>query len=183
MQPFCPLRRHRDGQTPTEDTREEVVALYSRSCPRLIGLLTSIGGSRSDAEDFAQQPYLKAQRQWSKVRSHDDPESWVRVLAVRMIISRRRRDEVEAFGLGRLAGRAQETQPESTDDAVPLSEALDTLPVSQRAVVILHEVLDLPLEQVADELQISLGKVRFRLAGAREALGQLRTETREPQHV
>ena len=157
--------------------------MYARSCPRLIGLLASIGGSRSDAEEVAREAHLKVLRQWAKVRTHDDPESWVRVVAVRMLISRRRRLEVAAFGLGRLAGRAQEHHPEVSEDAVPIADALGTLPVSQRAVVILHEVLDLPLEQVANELQIPIGKVRFQLSGARAALELLLTETREPQHV
>lgn len=41
-------------QSTAEATREEVAALYARSCLRLIGLLTSIGGSRSEAEEVAQ---------------------------------------------------------------------------------------------------------------------------------
>jgi len=169
--------------TPTEATRDEVVALYSRDCPRLIGLLTSIGGSRSDAEDVAQQAYAKLLRQWAKVRSREDPESWVRVLAVRLLISRHRRVEVAAFGLRRLAGRAQQHQPDPSEDAVPIAEALHTLPVSQRAVLILHEVLDLPLEQVATELQMPVGKVKFQFSGARAALDQLLSETKETHHV
>ena len=137
MEPVGPLWRVSAVQTPTETTREEVAALYARSCPRLIGVLTSIGGSRSEAEEVAQEAYVRLLLQWSTVRTYDDPESWVRVVAVRMLTSRHRRAKVALLGLRRLAGRAQQHQPELTADAVAVSAALGSLPVFQRAVVIL----------------------------------------------
>jgi len=169
-----------------EGTHDEVAALYALSCPRLIGLLISIGGSRSEAEEVAQDAYVKLLQQWKKVRDYDDPESWVRVVAVRLLISRRRRAKVATFGLRRLAGRAQQHQTaqlELTAAAVAVSAALRTLPVSQRAVVILHHVLDLPLEQVAQELKVPVGTVKSRLSRARAALAPLLDEYEEINRV
>ncbi len=160
--------------------------MYARSCPRLIGLLTSIGGSRSEAEEVAHDAYVKLLPQWSKVRGYDDPESWVRVVAVRLLISRRRRAKVATFGLRRFAGRAQQHQPEQpelTAAAVAVSAALRCLPVAQRAVVILHHVMDLPVEQVANELRVPVGTVKSRLSRARAALAPLLCETEEINHV
>lgn len=165
---------------------DEVAALYARCCPRLIGLLVSIGGSRSEAEEVAQDAYVKLLPRWSTVRDYDDPEAWVRTVAVRLLISRRRRAKVAALGLSRLAGRVQRhepEQPELTAAAVLVSAALGTLPVAQRAVVILHHVMDLPVEQVASELGVPVGTVKSRLSRARTALAPLLTQYRETSHV
>jgi RNA polymerase sigma-70 factor (ECF subfamily) len=51
-----------------------------------------------------------------------------------------------------------------------LMEALRALPVAQRKVVVLHHLLDLPVEQVAAELGVPVGTVKSRLARARGAL-------------
>jgi len=131
MEPVGPLRRVSDVQAPGEATREAVAALYARSCPRLIGVLSSIGGSRSDAEEVAQEAYVKLLLKWSKVRTYDDPEAWVRAVAVRMLISRHRRAKVETLGLRRLAARTKQHQPELSADGVAISAALRTLPISQ----------------------------------------------------
>lgn len=182
MEPPDPLWRVSEVRTPADATREEVAALYARSCPRLIGVLTAICGSRSEAEEVAQEAYLKLLLQWSKIRTYDDPESWVRIVAVRMLISRHRRAKVAIVNLRRLAGRVQQ-QPEPNADAVAIAAALRTLPVSQRAVVILHYVLDQPVEQVSSELQVPVGTVKSRLSRARAALAPLLRENEEANRV
>lgn len=152
---------------------EEVAALYARSYPRLVGLLTSIGGSRGDAEEVAQDAYVKLLQRWDTVGAYDDPEAWVRAVALRLLISRHRRSTVAARGLIRLGARPQPDQSALSPDAVAVSTALRTLPVNQRAVIVLHHVLDLPVEQVAAELHIPVGTVKSRLARARTALAHL----------
>lgn len=186
MEPDGTLPRVKGMQATAEATRDEVAALYACSCPRLLGLLISIGGSRSEAEEVAQDAYVRLLQHWSKVRGYEDPESWVRVVAVRLLISRRRRAKVATLGLRRLAGRAQQHQHEQSDltaAAVAISAALDALPVSQRAVVILHHVMDLPVEQVASELRVPVGTVKSRLSRARAALAPLLNEYEEITNV
>jgi len=184
-----PLWRVTGMQTTAEVRHDEVAALYAESCSRLIGLLISIGGSRSEAEEVAQDAYVKLLPRWGKVRAYDDPESWVRVVAVRMLISRRRRAVVAALGLRRLAGHAgaaEQGQPdpsELTADAVAVSAALRSLPISQRVVVVLHHVMDLPVDQVARELNIPVGTVKSRLARARAALAPLLVDHEETRHA
>lgn len=158
-------------ETPV-DADDEIAALYARAYPRLVGLLTSVGGSRSDAEEVAQDAYVKLLPRWNKIRTYDDPEAWVRAVAVRMLISRRRRATVAARGLRRLAAHPQ-PPAELSPDAVAVSAALGALPVSQRAVIVLHHVMDLPVDQVAAELHIPVGTVKSRLSRARTALAPL----------
>lgn len=148
----------------------EVADFYAQTCPRLVGLLTSIGGSRADAEEVAQDAYVKLLPRWESVRHYDDPEAWVRRVAIRLLISRYRRARVARAVLPRLAHRDEE--PPATGE-VELAALLATLNPQHRAVVIMHYVLDLPVEQISEELGVPPGTVKSRLARARTALEPL----------
>lgn len=183
MEPPRGLPRVSGVVTLSAGMRDEVAAMYARSCPGLVGLLSAIGGSRSDAEEIAQEAYVRLLLRWSKVRTYDDPDAWVRTVAVRILISRHRRAKVASMGLGRLAGQPTQDFPELTVDAVAISAALRALPIGQRAVVILHHVVDLSVDQVAHELHLPVGTVKSRLSRARAALAPLLRETEETNHV
>jgi DNA-directed RNA polymerase specialized sigma24 family protein len=47
----------------------------------------SIGGSVSDAEEVAQDAFVKLLGHWGTVGSYDNPAAWVRMVAVRALIS------------------------------------------------------------------------------------------------
>lgn len=164
-------------------TRDEVAAMYARSCPGLVGLLAAIGGSRNDAEEIAQEAYVKLLLRWRTIRSYDDPEAWVRMIAVRMLISRHRRGKVASLGLRRMASQPPEHPSELSADSVAIASALRVLPVAQRAVVILYYVLDLSVDQVSAELRVPAGTVKSRLSRARAALVPLLRETEETNHA
>jgi RNA polymerase sigma-70 factor (ECF subfamily) len=149
----------------------DVVALYTRAYPRLVGVLTLVGGSRPDAEEIAQEAFARLLVHWGRVSAYEDPEGWVRTVAVRMLVSRRRRQRVASLGLARLA-----RQPAPAGGGDPPEERLDVLAAlgrltaPQRAVVVLHHLLDLPVERVAADLGVPVGTVKSRLARARAAL-------------
>lgn len=178
MEPKPGLLRASDVRR-TADADAEVAALYARSSARLIGLLTSIGGSRSDAEEVAHDAYVKLLPRWHEVRSYDDPEAWVRTVAVRLLISRGRRASVAARGLARHAGRAPRPPTALSEDGAAVAAALGTLPPAQRAVIVLHHVLDLSVDDIAAELAIPAGTVKSRLSRARAALGPLLSDHEE----
>ena len=168
---------------PEADPNAEVAALYARTWPRLIGVLVSIGGSRADAEEVAQDAYVKLLGRWSSVRRYDDPEAWVRAVAVRTLISRLRRQLVAAKASAKLLGRTGEVR-EPDGEALDVAAALARITPAQRAVVVLHHVMDLPIEQIADELQLPPGTVKSRLARARLALAPLlAVEEEVPRHA
>ncbi|WBQ02431.1 RNA polymerase sigma factor [Kribbella sp. CA-293567] len=165
------------------DPATEVAALYRRTWPRLIGLLVSIGGSRADAEEIAQDAYVKLLDHWDRIRRYDDPEAWVRAVAVRALISRLRRQQVATRALARLTGRSTDVQgPDG--DALDVAAALARITPAQRAVAVMHYVMDLPIDQIADELQLPAGTVKSRLARARQALAPLLAVQEEvPDHA
>lgn len=144
-----------------------MAALYWRTWPRLVGVLVSIGGSQAGAEAVAQDSYVKLLGRWDAIRRYEDPEAWVRGLAVRTMVSRLRRRQVVAEAFGRLVGREDPERGPAEDVAA----ALARITPEQRAVVVLHDVMELPVEQLAVDLQLAAGAVRSRLTRARRALG------------
>ncbi len=163
-----PRVRHVDS-----DDMDALAQLYERACPRLVAALTAIGGNRADAEEIAQETFVTLIEKWSQVRAYDDPEAWLRMVAVRRLVSRFRRREVARRGLQRLSLTARTAAPASEGHRVDVERALDRLPVAQRAVVVLHHGLDLPVAEIADVLAVPVGTVKSRLQRARTALADL----------
>jgi RNA polymerase sigma-70 factor (ECF subfamily) len=155
---------------------QEIAAVYLRSCGPLLALLTVLGGSRAEAEEVAQDAFVKLLEHWSKVRDYDDVDAWLRTVAVRLLISRHRRRSVAALGLRRLTARSAVSTPGPTPARTDLDAALATLPMASRAVLLLHHVHDLPVDEVAALLGVPVGTVKSRLARGRAALAPLLSE-------
>ena len=158
------------------DARLGVESLYVRTCPRLIGLLTAMGGSRSDAEEIAQDAYVALLKHWDRVQSYEDPEAWVRTVAIRKLISRHRRYSVQRVGMSRLVAGYEPATKDLSPEGVDLARALSELPLKLRTVVLLHYVLDHSVEQISAQLSLPVGTVKSRLARARARLEPLLTE-------
>ncbi|MCU1599540.1 MAG: polymerase, sigma-24 subunit, subfamily [Frankiales bacterium] len=156
----------------------ELPDLYAATSARLVGLLTAMGGSAEDAEEVCQEAWARLVVRWDRVKRYEDPEAWVRGVAVRLLISRRRRRSVATRFLPVLASRAVVAEPSAS--AVDLSAALALLPLEQRAVVVLHHALDLPVDEVARILQVPVGTVKSRLSRGRAALAAVLSEQVTP---
>jgi RNA polymerase sigma-70 factor (ECF subfamily) len=180
-----------DGSEEASETREpdrplprdigvdndEVATIYAVAGPRLIGLLTAMSGSRPEAEEVAQDAFVKLLEKWSKVRHYDDIEAWLRTVAVRMMISRYRRRKVATLGLVRLASGSETTVSEPTPARLDIAAALASLPIGSRAVVLLHHVHDLPVDEIAALLRLPVGTVKSRLSRARAAMAPMLTDS------
>jgi RNA polymerase sigma-70 factor (ECF subfamily) len=159
---------------------DEVATIYAVAGPRLIGLLTAMSGSRPEAEEVAQDAFVKLLEKWPKVRQYDDIEAWLRTVAVRMMISRYRRRKVATLGLGRLTSATETTTAEPSPARLDVAAALASLPIGSRAVVLLHHVHDLPVDEVAALLRLPVGTVKSRLSRARAAMAPMLTDTEVP---
>lgn len=136
-----------------------------------MGLLISVGGSRSDAEEVAQGAYEKLIRSWPRISGYDDPQAWVRTVAVRDLISRHRRAVVARTKRSAVAEHEwSHGGTEEVADRVDLRAAMASLSVDHRAVLLLHHVEDLPVAEVARVLDVSEGTVKSRLSRARAHL-------------
>jgi RNA polymerase sigma-70 factor (ECF subfamily) len=154
---------------PGED--QELRDFYAGTYARLVGTLTLAAGNRAEAEEVVQEAFVRLLARWDAVRRYDDPESWVRLVAFRLLSNRLRRARNAAAALLRVRSAPAGSPP--ADDPVDVLSALRSLPLAQREVVVLHHMLDLSVETIAHQLGISTGTVKSRLARARASLAPL----------
>jgi len=148
----------------------EIQELYAASYRRLLGQLIGVTGSVAEAEDAVQEAFVRGLDHPTRLLGADNPEAWLRTVAVNLARSRWRRAQ-------RLVGLAprlvEEPRDGDTDGNLVLLQALRKLPVGQREVIALHHLADLTVQQVADTLGVSTGTVKSRLSRGRAALSSL----------
>jgi RNA polymerase sigma-70 factor (ECF subfamily) len=148
-------------------SRLDVSAFYVSAFPRLVAVLMRVCGSRDEAEEVAQEAFVRLVPRWDAVRRYDDPEAWVRSVAFRIATSRWRRARSAATARLRL-GHPTTVDPPG-EAAVTVDRLLAGLSVEHRLVLVLHHGLGLPVEEVAHELRLPVGTVKSRLSRARAA--------------
>lgn len=151
----------------------EIQDLYVASYRRLLGQLIGVTGSVAEAEDVVQEAFVRGLDRPRQMLGADNPEAWLRTVAVNLARSRWRRAQ-------RLIGLAprlvEEPRDGDTDGHVVLLQALLKLPAGQREVIALHHLADLTVEQVARTLGLPTGTVKARLSRGRAALSVLLIE-------
>jgi len=137
---------------------------------QLVRLGYVLTGDRGLGEDLAQTALARAYASWPRIRRAGDPDGYVRRVMVNANHSRFRKHRVAE----QLTGIVPEPPVEvadGSDDRVTLMAALMSLPLGQRAVVVLRFWLDMTEAQVAEALGCSVGNVKSQ--GSR-ALAKLR---------
>ncbi|MEV3857464.1 SigE family RNA polymerase sigma factor [Streptomyces sp. NPDC050095] len=145
-------------------------AFYAATAKRLVSTVYAMTGDLAEAEDAVQEAYVRAWQRWDRLVREGDPLPWVRTVASRLAISTWRRARGRLLAHRRHGPQAD--LPELSADRVALIEALRELTPQQRQVIVLHHLLDLPVEQVSRETGASSGAVRTRLSRARKLLGE-----------
>jgi RNA polymerase sigma-70 factor (ECF subfamily) len=139
---------------------------YDAVFGRLVGQLYLVTGDLHDAEDAVQEALTRAAARWTRVRDYEVPEAWVRRVAMNLASDGFRRARRWLAVAVRLRPNV-EADTTWVLDGLAVAAALRALPLAQRKVVVLHHLLDLPVERVAAELGVPVGTVKSRLARAR----------------
>ena len=146
----------------------DVGALFDAEYERLVRSL-GVAFDPVDAADAVQEAFIAADRAWDEVAGYDDPAGWVRRVALNRLLNRRRdrrrRDEI-------LATIKPVADADLTADLLDLRRAVASLPDRMRAVICLHYLADLSVDQVAATLSVSPGTVKSNLHDARSRLRQ-----------
>lgn len=154
------------------DEAEYLREVYDASYRKLVRQLLGITGNLLEAEDVVQEAFVRAIDHAERFHRVDNPEAWLRAVAVNLWRSRWRR----LRGFAKVAPRLAHDQARSVEngtDRLALLAALRALPRAQREVIALHHLADLPVHEVAGTLGIPVGTVKARLARGRAALAVL----------
>jgi RNA polymerase sigma-70 factor (ECF subfamily) len=169
----------------TPDPVTDFDSFYVATRDRLLHALYAMTGDLAEAQDVVQEAYARAWQRWSKLASYDDPAAWVRTVAWRLAVSRRRKARNRIGAALRLHAVSVPTTPEPSEDTAVVVAALRRLPPNQRRALALHYLCDLPVEVVASETEVSVGTVKSRLSRGRAALAAALTEpaTQTPRTI
>jgi RNA polymerase sigma-70 factor, ECF subfamily len=150
---------------------------YTGAVGRLLGQLFPVTGDLHEAEEVVQEAFTRAAARWSRLRDYDVPEAWVRRVAMNLAVDRARSLRRQTRAMVQL--RPPPEVPGASDEALALVEALRTLPIRQRQVLVLHYLVDLPVEQVAHTLRMPEGTVKSLLSRGRQLLAAKLGEAEE----
>ncbi len=147
-------------------------ALVRATHVRVYNLALRIVGDRQEAEDVAQDAYLRMFRALEGFREEARFETWM----YRIVTN-------SAFNMLRKRGRFGEVVSDEDLDAPShdgpadttalrdeIDRALASLPAGQRVVIVLKDVYGLSCREIGEELGIEEGAVKVRLHRARKHL-------------
>jgi RNA polymerase sigma-70 factor (ECF subfamily) len=156
-------------------------AFYEATVQRLVRQFYALTGDLGDAQDIAQEAYARAWQRWSRVSRYEAPEAWVRTVGLRLAVSRWRKAQNAAVAWRRHGPLPD--PPEMDPGAVVIVAALRRLPRQQRTAIVLHHLADLPVEQVAHEMQSPVGSVKAWLSRGRHALAEQLNDQSTPAMI
>jgi RNA polymerase sigma-70 factor (ECF subfamily) len=141
--------------------------------------------SHAEAEDIAQEVFLKAYERFAELRESPTAPGWLKTVATNMSLNHLSRYRARwTFFSELFAGRDDDEEreielPGSGDVDEELSrsdthefveQALQKLPPAQRVPLVLYHLEGLRYEEIAAKLSVSLGKVKTDIHRGREAL-------------
>ena len=145
---------------------------YEARYGRLVVQLAGMTGSRELAEEALQEAFVRGLDRPAAFARLDNPEAWLRTVALNYCRSRWRRMALWRRTQPRLVVRPPDAVELSETQTVVLA-ALAQLPMALRQVAALHYLSDLSVEQVSHALDLPSGTVKARLVRARDALRPL----------
>ena len=170
----------RAAQRGDEDAFARLVETHMRA---VYALAYRMMGDHDDADDVAQETFLRAHRALERFDERYAFYTWLRTIATRVALNelakrrRRRTEGGETFDAASLtvalsAPDAQE-ELEADETRERLAAALVQLPDEYRSAIVLRVHEQLSYEEIASALEIPVGTVMSRLSRARGMLRQL----------
>jgi RNA polymerase sigma-70 factor, ECF subfamily len=155
-----------------------VMAAYERSCidafqsefDYLCRTLRRLGVRPEDLEDDAHEVFLVLDRKWREYDPSRPLRPYLFGIAFRVVAARRRRDQREVPGMLD-AVQGSELRPdealEAADTRALVLNALDRVPLPRRAVLVMHDIDEIPMRDVAHAFSLPLFTGYSRLRKAR----------------
>ncbi|MHB0939571.1 MAG: RNA polymerase sigma factor [Armatimonadota bacterium] len=156
--------------------------LVYRVAARMVG--------EEDAADLTQDVFVRAYQRLGSLHDGQAFHAWITRLAVNVAHDHLRRRKPQAFSLDAPPPGTEEGSEWQLPSDAPTAEhqllsgelcaqiqnALGALSPDHRAVVVLHHLEHLPVEQIAETLGVPIGTVKSRLARARAELKKVLAE-------
>jgi RNA polymerase sigma-70 factor (ECF subfamily) len=143
--------------------------LLSRYRERVLNFAYALLGSRDDAEDAAQEAFIKVFSAIHTFRSEAQFWTWLYRITLNICLQRKRRSKGYS-SLDDCEDQIMDIHPDAQQMAevrMMTVDVLNELSLPLRVVLILREMHDLSYEDIATILEIPVGTVRSRISEAR----------------
>jgi RNA polymerase sigma-70 factor, ECF subfamily len=141
-------------------------------------------GRESDAEDIAQETFLRAYHRFAELADSPSAGGWLKTVSRNLCLNHLSRyrarwsffsemasgDEGEEREPEWAAPECHDAQMDAADRRRVLESALHRLPESQRVPLVLFHFDGLPYEEIAARLGVSLAKIKTDIHRGRESL-------------
>ena len=161
---------------------ETIYKLYSR---RVYALCLRMVHDPVEAEDLAQEAFLRVFRKLHTFRGESAFSTWLHRLAVNLVLMRLRKKSPPTVSIEATDGQDDETHLRTIDvgapdlllegsiDRVHLESCIEQLPAGYRAIFVLHDVQGYQHNEIAEIVGRSVGDSKSQLHKARMRLREL----------
>jgi RNA polymerase sigma-70 factor (ECF subfamily) len=139
----------------------------------LVAQLVAYTADLGEAQDVAQEVYVRAWSRWRRISTYDDPRAWVSRVGHNLVISRWRKARTALAGLTRHGPPPDTPEPDAT--TLDLVAALRRLPEPQRRALVLFHLGGFAVAEIAKMEGAPENTVKARLARGRQALAPMLT--------
>jgi RNA polymerase sigma-70 factor (ECF subfamily) len=159
---------------PAQMTRKDpVLDAYQHEITYVFHALRWLGAQPQEIEDLAQEVFIALRRSWSHYDSTRPLRPYLFGVAFR-VVSMQRRKRKREVAFARLEIRDGGPSPDDVAQAkqarAMVLQALERIPLRRRAVLVMHDLDEVSMGQVAASLSIPLFTAYSRLRKARKEL-------------
>ena len=149
-------------------------------------------GNETQAEDIAQDVFLKAHEHFENLRTSPSAGGWLKTVATNLSLNHIQRYKKRWSFFSDLVHKDDEGGEKEVEFAAPdiffsgvdsserrewIEHALEKLPDHQRIPLVLYHFEDMPYEAIAKKTRVSLSKVKTDILRGREALAKILTRS------
>jgi RNA polymerase sigma-70 factor, ECF subfamily len=152
---------------------ERIVLKYQ---DRIYNLCYYLLGNPHDAEDAAQEVFIKGFRKLKYFRPEFSLYTWLYRIGVNTCLDHKRKSRRESLNNDSLAESLPSADPspegryQSKQTGRAIQSALNQLSKNSRTLIVLKEIEGLSYEEIAEVMDTSVGTVKSRLSRTREEL-------------
>lgn len=163
-----------NGPRAVPGVADQFEAFFRQHERDIFGYLWRVTSDEQTANDLTQEVFLRAWRQFEKLRGYERPEAWLFHVATNLALNERRHQRVVGPA-ATLHGQERASGDHAAQLALraALRAALDGLPARQRAALILRELYGYTCDEIAGMLDVSRAAAKMTLSRARERLRAL----------
>ncbi len=158
---------------PTAEPEHPCIAAFDRELDYILATLRRLGAKPADVEDLAQEVFLVLLKNWAIIDAARPLRHYLFGVAFRMVRAHRRRLRRESlFEPGDVEDSAvtPEAAVQGKESTSLLLAALERVPLARRAVIVMHDLDDIPIKEVGRRLSMSKFGTYARLRKGRKEL-------------